>query len=454
MFILLACLLSVPAVKAQSPEALAAAVSLDRLVQSVREFSGEDSTTVGGNRVLISHRISNSGNDLAADYLLERLQALGLEARDQRYRASGRNVVAVQYGTVQPDSIYVICAHYDAVAAYCADDNASGVAAILEAARLLSTYCLEKTLVYAFWDEEEVGLRGSRYFADSAAAAGLAIAGVLNLDMIAYDNDGDKLFDIDTRNDGQSEILAADLVALTAASGLDLQSNIVNPGTWASDHASFWRNGYAAVLFGEAWSTGDYNEAYHSPADRIDLFNLPYFRDMSALTLLWAARSAGLSGPEATIAVHGDTLKALPAGGTYEWVDCSNGFEAIPGATGRHFLPGENGTYAVWVTDGECASLSPCTNYLTTGLEEGRNSTLKAYPNPAKNRLILQFPDLPESRNNDQVEIFSATGSLATSLHRFGRRSMEVDVSEWPAGIYTARLADNPQVRPLRIVVY
>ena len=63
------------------------------------------------------------------------------------------------------DDIYIICAHYDSVTTYCADDNASSVAAVIEAARILSGECFDFTIVYALWDQEEIGLVGSEYYA-------------------------------------------------------------------------------------------------------------------------------------------------------------------------------------------------------------------------------------------------------------------------------------------------
>ena len=115
-------------------------VNQDSLIQSVSEFSGEDSALINGSKVLIKHRVSTRGNNLAADYLVDKLQALGLSVEEINYRPGGRNVVATQIGKTFPDSIYLIGAHYDAVADYCADDNASGSAAVLEAARIISKH--------------------------------------------------------------------------------------------------------------------------------------------------------------------------------------------------------------------------------------------------------------------------------------------------------------------------
>ena len=111
--------------------------NLDSLISYVRILSGEDSVWIGNTRVLIQNR-GSSGGDLAADYLIQKFESYNLEAYDQSYSSTGRNVYAVQEGYLYPEKQFIICAHYDAVDVYCADDNATGVAAVIEAARILS----------------------------------------------------------------------------------------------------------------------------------------------------------------------------------------------------------------------------------------------------------------------------------------------------------------------------
>ena len=183
-------------------------VNLDSLIANVRILSGEDSTWVNGSKVRIQHRVSDLGNDLAADYIKNQLERLeNLEVYDQTYSEGGRNIYAIQPGILYPEEHYILCAHYDAVDDYCADDNASGVAAVLEAARLLSQYCLKYTLVYALWDEEEIGKTGSGYYSDRARANNREILGVLNMDMIGWDSDKDRLVEIHSNDIAHSDSL-------------------------------------------------------------------------------------------------------------------------------------------------------------------------------------------------------------------------------------------------------
>ena len=257
--------------------------NLDSLVSYVRILSGEDSVVIADSTVLITHRVSSLGNDLAADYIKTKLENYGLEIYDQRYSENGRNIYAIQRGIVYPEEYYIYCAHYDAVTYYCADDNASGVAGVLEAARILSDYQFEYSIVYALWDEEEIGLIGSKFYALQANSIGMDIKGVLNFEMSGWDSNDDGLMDIHTRPIANSVFLSNLMFSIDSIYNLPLAPVIYNPGTTASDHSSFWLYNFSAIVFSEAYYGGDFNPYYHSALDRIDKFNLPYYHNVVKL---------------------------------------------------------------------------------------------------------------------------------------------------------------------------
>lgn len=296
-------------INAQSPnptvEGLIEQTNLDSLVKYVNELTGEVPVIVNGSPVTIQHRVSSMGNDLAADYLVQKLESFGLSVTDQQYSTDGRNIFATQTGIVYPNEKFIICAHYDAVADYCADDNASGTSAVLEAARLLSQQDFPYTIIYALWDEEEIGLIGSGYYADQAAANGDVINGVINLEMFGWDSNDDGLYDIHTDNIANSVELAQAIVNVDETYELNLSQVTYNPGTGSSDHSSFWNNGYGAVVFSEAFFGGDSNPYYHTSSDRISEFNLPYFHELSKLavgTIVTLALGDEAPAPVATFA--------------------------------------------------------------------------------------------------------------------------------------------------------
>lgn len=256
--------------------------SLDSLVSYVRILSGEDSVMVDTTKVLIKQRIYSS-NDTAALYIEQTLESFGLEPVMQDFGMNGTNVYAIKEGTLYPDEYYMICAHYDGVADHTADDNASGTATVLESARVLSNIDFAYSIIYALWDEEEIGLIGSDHFASQAFSDGMIIHGVINIDMIGWDGNDDGLVEIHLKNVAESVKIAAVMDSVNSIYDIGLDVSIENPGTSASDHSSFWNNGYSALLLIEGYYSGDFNPFYHSDEDRISEFNLPYFHSAAQL---------------------------------------------------------------------------------------------------------------------------------------------------------------------------
>jgi len=224
-------------------------VSIDSLTKFVNELSGEVPVYINGQPVTLTTRYySSTINDKAADYIKAKFESYGLQAFDQAF-SSGRNVYAIQPGSVHPDQYFIICAHYDDMPssglAPGADDNGSGTCAVIEAARVLKDFEFDYTIIYAVWDAEEMGLLGSAYY---AANTNLDILGVINMDMIAWDSNNDNLAEIHTKNIANSVALKDSMVMVNTAYSVGIQPSIINPGITASDHASFWNYGYTAIL--------------------------------------------------------------------------------------------------------------------------------------------------------------------------------------------------------------
>ena len=274
-------------------EALIGAVSLDSLTHSVEVLSGETSWDSGVHTVTIESRNRNSiGNDFAAEYIAQRLAGYGLDVRRDDFSATGTNILAVQRSAVQPSYEVIVWAHYDGVPAHAADDNASGTAAVLEAARLLSGVELPYTVVYALWDEEEAGLLGSKSFARRARDSSLTILGVLNLEMFGWDANSDMQCEIHVRDVGMSADIAAAMQQINTQYQIGLVPMVLDPGITASDHSPFWDYNYPAVMLIQAWMTGDRDPAYHTPQDRLSAFNLPYFLRLAKLSVASLAHFA------------------------------------------------------------------------------------------------------------------------------------------------------------------
>lgn len=283
-------------------------VNLDSLVLTVRELSGEDSTVVNGQMVLIENRSALNGNELAAEYVAERLENYGLTVTQQEFGSDGVNVIAIQTGTNFPDQYYMICAHYDAVTYYAADDNGSGTATVIEAARLLSAMQFPYSIIYALWDEEEIGLIGSDYYANKAHLMGINIDGVINIDMIGWDGNDDGLIEVHTKSVNQSVELSDFVTNINSIYSIGLMPSVKNPGTPYSDHSSFWDNNYSAILLIEGYYSNDFNPYYHGVNDRISEFNLPYFHKSAELAIgaLTSLAIANITGTDEHLAPSGD----------------------------------------------------------------------------------------------------------------------------------------------------
>ncbi len=271
----------------QIPEILSQ-VSLDSLETYVRELSGETSVKLDGNREYIISRHRNyPGNEQAADYLEDRLLNCGLEVYNQHYGETLRNVYGVQLGHSCPNRHYIFGAHYDSMPDSSispgADDNASGCAAVLEAARILVDYEPACTIIYAFWDEEEQGLRGSGYYAWLARQNGDDIRGMLNVDMIGWDSNDDRRFIVNTKDTVNSVAMGETLRRINADYSIGLEPVILNLG-YGSDNIPFWYWGYSAIgieeMYGEDWNT-----FYHTTNDRIAAFNSAYFQQCSQVLI-------------------------------------------------------------------------------------------------------------------------------------------------------------------------
>jgi len=308
--------------------------NLDSLITFVEELSGEVSTMIGGTPYTILSRNKNQpGNDKAADYIEQKLEYYGLEVHNQSFGSVGRNVYGIQTGTDYPNQYFMICAHYDdmptGTTAPGADDNASGTAAVLEAARVLTQYNSEYTIIYALWDEEEYGLIGAEYYAALAHTAGDSIVGVVNLDMVAWDSGTDNIAEVHTRNVANSNALKDEMLNINTLYNIGLTLQTVNPGTGSSDQAAFWNEGYGAILLIEDFQ--DFNAYYHTTNDLVVHYNQPYYLKMCQTALGTVSTLANVT-ETVPVELASFSGTAMQEGITLSWSTASElnnlGFEA------------------------------------------------------------------------------------------------------------------------------
>ncbi|MCZ7475130.1 M20/M25/M40 family metallo-hydrolase [Micromonospora sp. WMMC273] len=241
------------------------------------------------------------------------------------------NVVATVRGDVTPERVYVITGHYDSRAtdvmdavsdAPGADDDASGVAVVMELARVLSTRRTEATIVLAAVAAEEQGLYGSAYLASQLKAAGADVQAMFSNDIVGSSTADDgtrdprtvRLFaegvptaetpaeasvrqSVGGENDSPSRQLARFVtdVAENSATGMDVRV-IYRRDRYlrGSDHISFLREGWPAGRFTEPNEDFAHQHQDVRVVDGVQYGDLPEFCDFGYITRVARVNAATL----------------------------------------------------------------------------------------------------------------------------------------------------------------
>ena len=212
------------------------------------------------------------------------------------------NVIATLPGTnMSSDREYIITAHYDShdLDVPGADDDASGIAGMIESARVLSQYRFEDTIRFVAFDSEEEDYLGSYDYVEAAWLRGDNIMADLQLDMIGYNNDTDYHCVVWCNN--QSVWLGDKLRNVSADYALGLNLRVHNdPIHRNSDHRAFWDYGYSAVEMIEHEDIPRWNPFYHTTEDLVDIINLTEVTKISQLALATTAELARVSNTPPT----------------------------------------------------------------------------------------------------------------------------------------------------------
>jgi Zn-dependent M28 family amino/carboxypeptidase len=149
------------------------------------------------------------------------------------------------------------------------------VALVLAAARWFKDVdCRDADVIFAFFDEEEVALVGSNFFAQKLMDDHEDVLAVHTFDMISFDGDGDKALELWEPS--------ASLQALYEAAAPPLGAKVVHaPHFGSSDHRSFLDANFTATGVGEEFVNGDHTQDYHKPTDTYDHVNFDYLRLIS-----------------------------------------------------------------------------------------------------------------------------------------------------------------------------
>lgn len=256
------------------------------------------------------------------------------------------NITGTLPGLKEEAKVYILCGHYDSVKeSPGADDNGSAVAGMLEAARVLSEYRFSKSIKFIGFDLEEDGLIGSQNYAKAAKARKDNIEGVIDYEMIGYysDKTGSQSFPFGfqllfpdvykkSSDDGfrgnfiagvvntASQVLKTQFDNSASACVPELKVNSFAlsglgeslPSFRRSDHASFWDEGYKAMMLTDC---ADYrNPNYHKASDVISTLNIKFLSNVVKATV---ATLASLAEPLHAVTAMSSTFR-LPVTGIKE----------------------------------------------------------------------------------------------------------------------------------------
>jgi hypothetical protein len=304
-------------------DTLLAGTTLEDYTGWISKLSGNQPWVVGDSTVTITTRTSCAlfdGTSPAFDVLRNQLLQWypADQVTEETYQYNGgytcnnrtwKNLVLTIPGSKLYDGTVMLTAHFDDMPssgiAPGADDNASGSATLLEAARLLVGQTFPRTVKIVWFTGEEQGLKGSAAYVLEHEYELNSVKGVVNLDMYAYDSDNDHCFEMHVGSLPASNQVGQCLAQAVQTYEPTLRYDYftISGVTYSSDHAPFWGRGIGAVEIGENFSSGsttggcgsvgDMNIHYHQYLDTLAGINYDtaYSIHRSALAAFFAMAS-------------------------------------------------------------------------------------------------------------------------------------------------------------------
>jgi len=243
----------------------------------------------------------SSPRHLAAveSYIEKEFESYGLSVESDTFTYWGRgyrNVIG-RLGAARSGPLIILGAHFDSVeGSPGADDNASGVAVLLEAARILSTLRLRSQVLFCAFNLEELNMIGSTHFAKKLKTAGADIRAMVSLEMVGYTSvkPGGQQYPAGLRwfypdrgdfigvvgNWRSSLLLRQFSRLLRQVRGLSVETltvlgnGFLVPQVRLSDHSPFWDLGYPALLVTD--TSFFRNPHYHGPSDTVETLDLDF----------------------------------------------------------------------------------------------------------------------------------------------------------------------------------
>lgn len=261
-------------------------ISTDFLKTKLSELSGATSVKIGNETVTISERKSATNRILARKYLIQEYDKLGFAtglapygsnksvgttwggSKNKYLNATKANFIAEKTGQ-DPSKVLIISSHMDSVGNAGANDDGTGTISALAVAKALSDLNFTYTLRVLAFDQEELGLLGSKAYVNSLSdVERTKIMGVINLEMMGTNSRKDGVFHVIDCDKENSKFLTNEITTAIQTYSIDLSPNTAC--TDRSDHASFWKKKIPAVVLSENFFGGDSDNCYHRSCDILD----------------------------------------------------------------------------------------------------------------------------------------------------------------------------------------
>jgi leucyl aminopeptidase len=341
----------------------------------IEKLSGVDPVIIGGTSYTIATRFtatmfSGAPQAKGFEFVKQQAQAWGFAGANYEEDPfttgpSGKNLVLKLPG--QSTDEVILSAHLDSIfqagdsttSAPGANDNGTGTATVLEAARLLRQYRFQRTIRLILFTGEEQGLFGSAAYANDHSLT--SVLGVLNLDMFGYDSNADRCFEIHAGTLPASNDIGNCFASSIGSYALGLTRDfLTTTATDRSDHASFWNHGTGAIEIAENFFNdnqpggcigSDANPFYHTNNDRIVSNMTPSYGFSIAKAAL-----ATISAMAIPIDTCFATAPAIAATGAPNRVDLS--WPALSGAARYRIYRSSDGCGGSFVSIGETVSAS------------------------------------------------------------------------------------------------
>jgi hypothetical protein len=244
--------------------------------EMVARLAGDSEIRPG---VKLAGRATLESRQEVRTYLAGIFERLGMVPRRQGYGTEGENVFTIlPCGNPFAPTI-VLGAHYDSARnSPGANDNATGVAVVAAVAREMSRVKKRnRDFIFAFFDEEERGLRGSRAFAQMLLDEKRLVDVVHTIDQMGWDQDGDRAIELELPYEGVVDLYKK------AAEALKLNIPILTTTESGSDHSAFRKLGFRAVGITEEYRNKDTTPQIHRPGDMLATVNFEYMASTTRL---------------------------------------------------------------------------------------------------------------------------------------------------------------------------